>query len=271
MTTPEYALGSDEAEIARLQLQAELIAEPTAVLLRRGGIVPGMRVLDLGSGPGDVSFQVAEMVGADGSVVGVERDRAQLDVAERRRTDLNARNVVFREGDARTFVDEEPFDAVVCRLLLMHLPDAVDVLSHHARNLAPGGVVVAVDYDMGGVRSLPEVELYSAVKRWIVAGFQHAGADPFVGMRFPAMFEKAGLTDVGALGLQVFFPSDHPHGPGLVVGVVRALKDAIIGSNVVTETELGLDTLEDRLGEAVRAAGAVWTMPTVVGGWGRSP
>lgn len=271
MTTPEYALGSDDAEIARLQLQAALIAEPTAVLLRRGGIVPGMRVLDLGSGPGDVSFQVAEMVGVDGSVVGVERDPAQIAVAERRRTDLDARNVVFREGDARTFVDEEPFDAVVCRLLLMHLPDAVDVLRHHAANLRSGGVVVAVDYDMGGGRSLPEVELYSAVKRWIEAGFQHAGADPFVGMRFPVMFAQAGLIDVGTLGLQAFFPSDEPHAPGLVVGVVRALKEAILGSKVVTETELGLETLEDRLSEAVRAAQAVWTMPTVVGGWGRRP
>ena len=114
MTTPEYSLGSDDAEIARLQLQAAAIAEPTAVLLRGGGIVPGMRVLDLGSGPGDVSFLVAEMVGADGFVVGVERDPAQMAVAERRRTDLDARNVVFRQGDARTFVDDEPFDAVVC-------------------------------------------------------------------------------------------------------------------------------------------------------------
>ena len=248
-----------------------MIAEPTALLLRRGGILPGMRVLDLGSGPGDVSFQVAEMVGVDGSVVGVERDPAQIAVAERRRTDLNARNVVFREGDARTFVDDEPFDAVVCRLLLMHLPDAVDVLRHHIGNLRSGGVVVAVDYDMGGVRSLPEVELYAAVKRWLVAGFQHAGADPFVGMRFPVMFEQAGLTDVGSLGFQAFFTPEHPQAPGLVVGVVRALKDAILGSQVVTEDELDLDTLEQRLGEALSSAQAMWTMPTVVGGWGRRP
>jgi SAM-dependent methyltransferase len=271
MTTPGYSLGSDDTEIARLQQQAAMIAEPTAVLLRRGGIVPGMRVLDLGSGPGDVSFQVAEMVGPDGSVVGVERDPVQIDTADRRRGERNARNVVFRQGDARTYTDDKPFDAVVCRLLLMHLPDAVDVLRHHIGNLRPGGVMVAVDYDMGGVRSLPEVELYSAIGRWLVAGFLHAGADPFVGMRFPAMFEEAGLSDVGALGLQVYFPPDHPHAPGMVVGVVRALKDAIVNSKVVTEAELGLDTLEDRLSDAVRAAHAVWTMPTVVGAWGLRP
>jgi hypothetical protein len=53
-----------------------------------------------------------------------------------------------------------------------------------------------------------------------------------------------------------------------VVGVVRALKDAIVASGVATEEEMGLDTLSDRLSDAIAAAGAVWTMPTVVGGWG---
>lgn len=81
MTTPDYALGSDDDEIERLQAQAAIIAEPTAVLFRRGGVAPGMRVLDLGSGPGDVSFLVADIVGPDGHVLGLERDPAQLDVA----------------------------------------------------------------------------------------------------------------------------------------------------------------------------------------------
>ena len=247
MTKPEYVLGSDDVEIARLQAQAAIIAEPTALLFHRGGIRPGMRVLDLGSGPGDVSFQVAEIVGPQGSVVGVEQDPAQIAVATQRRDRLNLDNIEFRQGDARTFVDEEPFDAAVCRLLLMHLPDAADVLAHHMQNLRPGGVFVAVDYDMGGARALPEVELYSRVRDWLKAGFEYAHADPFVGMRLPVLFGQAGY----------------------VVGVVRAMKEAIVGSGVITEDEMGLDTLEQRLGDALSAASAVYTVPTVVGGWGR--
>jgi len=139
VNTSEYVLGSDQAEIARLQTQASMVAEPTALLLERGGVRPGMRVLDLGSGPGDVAFQVAQMVGLDGFVIGVERDPAQLATAQQRLAQSGGRNVVFRNGDARPFTDDEPFDAIVCRLLLMHLPDAVDVLAHHIRNLRPGG------------------------------------------------------------------------------------------------------------------------------------
>lgn len=79
-----------------------MLAEPTALLLQRGGIRPGMRVLDLGTGLGDVAFEVAAMVGADGSVVGVEQDPALLAAAEQRRTATGVPNVVFRQGDART-------------------------------------------------------------------------------------------------------------------------------------------------------------------------
>ena len=264
---PEYVLGSDDAEIARLRTQAAIIAEPTALLLQRGGIRPGMRVLDLGTGPGDVAFQVAEMVGPDGSVVGVEQDPAQLTVAEQRREQMGAGNVAFRQGDARTFLDEEPFDAVVCRLLLMHLPDAVDVLRHHVRNLRQGGVFVAVDYDMGG-RARSRRSSLLRIRDWLER-LDYAHVNPSIGMRFPVVFEQAGLREVGTLGLQVYWPPGNRHAPSYVVGVVRALKDAIVASGVATEEEMGLDTLSDRLSDAIAAAGAVWTMPTVVGGWGR--
>jgi SAM-dependent methyltransferase len=271
MTNPEYVLGSDDTEIERLQTQAAIIAEPTAVLFDRGGIRPGMRVLDLGSGPGDVSFLVADIVGVGGSVVGVEQDPAQIAVATARKDRLGLGNVEFRRGDVRTFVDEEPFDAAVCRLLLMHLPDAGDVLAHQMRNVRSGGVFVAVDYDMGGARALPEVGLYTSVRGWLQAGFEHAQVDAFVGMRLPALFGAAGYADVGSLGLQAYWPPENRLGVGYVVGVVHAMKDAIVASGAVTADELGLDTLEQRLGDAVGAAGAVYTAPTVVGGWGRRP
>ncbi|MEH3143694.1 MAG: class I SAM-dependent methyltransferase [Mycobacterium kyogaense] len=269
MATPDYVLGSDDAEIERLQGQAAIIAEPTDVLFRRGGLEAGMRVLDLGSGPGDVSFLVADIVGGEGSVLGLEQDPAQLAVAEARRDRIGFDNVEFAQGDARTFVSDEPFDAVVCRLLLMHLPDAVDVLAHHQRNLRPEGVFVAVDYDMTGSRAVPEVDLFTRVGAWIQAGFGHAHADPTVGMRFPVLFDQAGYTDVGTLGLQVYFPPQAREAAGYVVDVVRALEDAIVASGVVTAEELDISTLDERLVAAIADRGAVWTMPTIVGGWGR--
>jgi protein-L-isoaspartate O-methyltransferase len=271
VTDSAYVLGSDDAEIARLQTQAALLAEPTAFLLQRGGIRPGMRVLDLGSGPGDVAFQVAQMVGPQGRVVGVERDPAQLATANQRRDQLGWDNVEFRQGDVRGFLAEEPFDAAVCRLLLVHLPDAVDVLAHQMRNLRRDGVFIAVDYDAGGLRSLPQVELYEQTMRWLRAAFAFADTDLSIGMRLPVLFEQAGFRDVESLGLQVYAGRGRPDVIVHITDVVRAMKHAIIASGAATEEEIGLDTLAQRLGSAVADANAVITLPTLVGGWARRP
>jgi hypothetical protein len=117
------------------------------------------------------------------------------------------------------------------------------------------------------VRALPEVELYSQIRDWLRAGFAHADVDPFVGMRLIAILDE----EVGSLGLQSYWAPENPQAAGYVVGVVRAMKDAIVASGAATEDELGLDTLEQRLAEALRASKAVYTVPTIVDGWGRRP
>ena len=61
----------------------------TMRFLREAGIVPGMRVLDVGSGAGDVTFLAAELVGATGEVVGVDLAPAAIEVA-RSRAQINA-------------------------------------------------------------------------------------------------------------------------------------------------------------------------------------
>src|SRR3954451_7767070 len=150
-----YVLGSNEAEIGRLDLQAAAIAPPTAILVRHAGIREGMRVLDVGTGLGHVAFEVASIVGPSGEVVGVDQAGELLEVADHRRADAGLANVRFQQADARAFRDPEPFDAIVTRLLLFHHPDAVDVVAHHLDSLRPGGTFVAIDYDIGTLRSDP--------------------------------------------------------------------------------------------------------------------
>jgi protein-L-isoaspartate O-methyltransferase len=251
---PRYVLGSAEAEVERLDQQAATIAPATALLLRAAGLAPGMRVLDLGTGPGHVASLVAELVGAEGSVLGVDQSEALLAVAESRR----GGNMAFEWGDARTCRAAEPFDAIVTRLLLFHLPDAVDVLRHHRENLRPGGLMVAVDYDMGTARAEPPVELAATVRRWVEAGFRAAGADPRIG--------AAGYEDVAGFGVQGYLqPGERPQ--RLLVGAVRSLAPQILASGIATEEELGLDTLDARLADAVAAAGAVVLPPCLVDAW----
>lgn len=268
---PEYVLGSDDAEIARLDDQAAIIAPATAVLLRAAGLGPGMRVLELGTGLGPVAFAIAQLVGATGSVVAIDQAEPLLAVAERRRAEAGLDRVRFERADARTFRDERPFDVVVARLLLFHLPDAVDVVRHHLGALRPGGTLLAVDFDVGAARADPPLELVTRALGWVEAAFRSAGADPRIGAHLAERLRAGGLRDVTSFGVQAYLGPGDAHGPAVLAGAVRSLAPQILAAGIATEDELGLGTLQDRIARDLASAGAVLLPPTVAGAWGTAP
>ena len=75
-TQGPYVLGHSDRELDRLQVQARLIEPITRTFFSDAGLAPGMRVLDIGSGAGDVAFLAAELVGEEGEVVGIDRASA---------------------------------------------------------------------------------------------------------------------------------------------------------------------------------------------------
>jgi ubiquinone/menaquinone biosynthesis C-methylase UbiE len=264
-----YVLGSDEAEVARLDAQAAMSAPATGLLLEAGGrISPGMRVLDLGTGLGHVAFDVGNLVGPRGTVVGIDRSTRLLEIAEQRRVAAGIHNVTFVEADVRTFQDAEPFDAIVGRLVLFHLPDAIEVLAHHMMALRPGGVVLAIDFDGGSIRAEPPVPLIATIRDWVEEAFRSAGANPVIGARLALLLRRAGAVDVTSFGVQTYLAPGDPTGPGWVAGLVRSLAPRIIGAGIATETELDVDTLQGRVAQALARSDSVLLPPTLVGAWG---
>src|SRR5882757_4383074 len=138
--TSDYALGYTNAEHERLIRQAARIAPVTERLFREAGIGPGQRVLDIGSGVGDVAILAARLVGPSGEVVGIERDPKSIARARARVTEARLHNVSFNQSDAGEIPDGKPFDAVVGRFILMFLPDPVAALRSISRSIRPGGV-----------------------------------------------------------------------------------------------------------------------------------
>src|SRR5215217_1478021 len=133
------------------------------------------------------------VLGSGGAVVAVDQSATLLEIAEARRRAAGLEHVRFAAGDARTFRDDAPFDAVVMRLLLFHLPDAVDVLRHHLEALRAGGLMLAMDYDMGAARAEPAVALAETALDWVERAFRSAGANPRIGPHLGSMLEQAGI------------------------------------------------------------------------------
>ena len=123
----------------------------------------------------------------------------------------------------RTWRSEEPFDAVIGRLILFHLPDRLAVLRHHVAALRPGGLVVALDFDLGSIRAEPPVPLVDEAVEWTNATFLSAGACPTIGARLAPLLAEAGLADVQSIGIQEHMGPDDPRGARILCGVMRSL------------------------------------------------
>src|SRR6266516_2870131 len=110
---PTYVMGRSQAETQRLQKQGDLFKPATRCLLQRAGIVSGMKILDVGSGAGDVALLAAEFVGPTGEVVGVDVDAEILKTARARVRAAGMTQVSFVAGDIRSVSLDRDFDAVI--------------------------------------------------------------------------------------------------------------------------------------------------------------
>ena len=82
----DYPLGYSPEESQRLAEQAALVSKFTSDTLQRAGLAPGMDVLDIGCGVGDVAMLAAEIVGEAGSVLGIDRAASSVETARQRAT-----------------------------------------------------------------------------------------------------------------------------------------------------------------------------------------
>jgi len=119
-----YALSVGEAAERRLHAINDLLVPTTRRLLESAGSRRGMRVADIGCGVGSASMLLAELVGPDGSVVGVDLSLEQIGQARRLAASRGLTNCEFIQADAMaTGLRLEKADLVYTRLLLIHLPD----------------------------------------------------------------------------------------------------------------------------------------------------
>jgi SAM-dependent methyltransferase len=236
------------------------------MILAEAGIRPGMRVLDLGCGAGDVAFVAAGLVGPDGSVVGVDRSPDALARARLRAGQRGLAQVQFVEGDVNEPAPGGPFDAIVERLVLWTVPDPAALLRRQAMVLRPGGLVVPIEVDLSTIRSLPETAFGTQGKSWVVEAFAKAGMS-MLGPRLWAILQEAGLRPLGMIGVQPHFGPGDEVGIAFLVETMRVAAPLIVGTAVATAEEIGMETLEQRLRDDGQRSQAVRATPMLLSAW----
>ncbi len=115
------------------------LSRHSAAVIPNLPIEKGTAVLDVGCGWGDMSIQVADMVGETGRVVGIDCVDAFLEEARKDAADKGLKNIEFRRGDAEIALPENEFDYVVARFGTMFFTNPVAALRRMRLALKPGG------------------------------------------------------------------------------------------------------------------------------------
>lgn len=230
-----------------------------------------MSVVDMGCGPGDVTLLAAEMVGPGGMVTGVDSSPEALALARSRAERAGLRSVTFERSDVTGWLPGHPVDAVVGRLVLMHLPDPAAALARFAGAVRPGGVVAFQDILLTTRRTEPGLPLVAAFNGWLIETLRRSGRPVDMGLRLAAVFRAAGLPEPGLVtGAPVERGAD-PLGYSLMAGDVASLLPRMEQLGVANAAEVRPETFEDRLRAEAAAADAVFLSPLMVGFWARIP
>lgn len=259
-----YVLGHADVEVQRLLLQGQLYNDYTEHALRLAGLRPGMRVLDVGCGPGDVSFIAARLVGPTGTVLGVDAAPEMLELARARATEKGFSTVHFMQAAIDAIALDEPVDAVIGRFILMHLPDPAASLRQLSNRVRPGGVIAFAENDITGTRSIPDIPLFGQVTAGIVRAFEAMGLSPQFGTTLHTIFADAGL---GAPHLTLGTPIGTAADTDLLAYAAEVWR---LVSPVTDQMGFAIDELADidnfvsLFREEAIAVNAVITMPPII-------
>jgi SAM-dependent methyltransferase len=253
-----YVLGHSPRELDRLSAQARLIDPISRRFFVEAGIGPGMRVLDVGSGAGDIAFLAAELVGSTGEVVGVDRSRTAIEMARSRAEERALSNVSFLEGDPATIAFDRPFDAAVGRYVLQFQSDPAAMVRTVAALVRPKGTIVFHELDWDGVRSTPQVPTYDRCCELIVETLRASGTETRMGGKLFGAFVDGGLHAPSMRLEAVVGGGSNSSNPlQLIADLAASLSTTIEELGLAPVADLDPDTLLDRMRSEAQAGASL--------------
>lgn len=192
----KYMIAGGHEGKARLDLQSAAHRPYTLDLLRAVGVRPGWGCLDVGSGGGHVTADLARLVAPTGWAVGVDFDEVVVDLARKEAAEQGLRNIEFRVGRSEE-LDESGFHLAYTRLLLDVVSDPRAVLASMVAAVVPDGVVVAEEAEASSCFCYPPNDAFRRWIGWFAETMRRRGGIPTSAPAFLASSDQWGCGTSG--------------------------------------------------------------------------
>ena len=264
-----YSLGSSDAEHRRLIQLASHEEDRVADACRRAHIGSGATAIDLGCGPLGALPALANVVGRDGMVIGVDASAAALARAQALLAE-HFPQIRFVEADGnRVTAGElgiEGADLIYSRLLLLHQADPGATLANAARLLRAGGALIAheaSDLAIHAPASEPHVPAMTRVWELVIAGARARGARTDFARRGRAYLEGAGFTIESHRAYAVHYPPEI--GFDIPRVALHSLRPTLAQHGLASDDEIA--NLDRELEEAKRREDVQWVSSPLMIEW----
>jgi len=261
-TVGSYAIAGGEDGKRRLDLLSDIMRETTLRLLEDAGLRRGDRVLDVGCGGGHVALDMAQIVGSEGRVLGIDFDPHVLELAREDARKAGVGTVEFATADAHGF-DGGPFSFIHARFLLSHVSEPERVFDRLKAMLAPGGRIAVEDIDMSGAYCFPADAAQDRYQALYTEAVRRGGGDANLGRRLPAVALAAGLH----ARWRVFQPV-HAAGPEkrLTAVTMDMIRGSLLRYGLADASEI--DAITERLNAFAEDRSTLVALPRMAQVWG---
>jgi ubiquinone/menaquinone biosynthesis C-methylase UbiE len=265
LDTSHYVIRGGIEGRNRLRILSRVMWPSTLNLLQRAGVRPGLRCLDIGCGGGDVSCELARLVGPSGSVVGMDIDEVKIAIAREEAAALDISNLEFRACNLCETEPQPEFDFVYARFLLTHLTDPDAMLAKIRSALRPGGTLVVADIDFRGYFSYPESPALARYVALYTEAVKRRGGDANIGPRLPALLAANGFENIQ---MSIAQPAGLDGEVRLITPLtMENIADAVIAEGLASRVEI--DQIVDELYTYARTPGTIGCAPRIVEAWGQ--
>ena len=208
MSNSDYLLGVNKAEFDRLKFQHSVWHANTKAFFDRIGVAQGWHCLDVGAGPGFVSFDLRARVEENGSVTALEPSTMYLDWLKKQIERNHWKNLSVINGTAeQTELPKEKYDLIYSRWVIAFVADPEKFISNLLPALKPGGVIAFQDYYYEGLSLYPKGGAFDGMPDVVKKYYASVGGDPYVTGKIPGWLRNHGLQVID------FSPHSYAGGP----------------------------------------------------------